>query len=128
MCANDLARAMREEYRTDPQGRRVRTKHAAKLVEGDEQPTLWADMRTAPRIFMERAFAQRRGNIVGDCLQLKTDVDSYNDNVNTESLIQLLLDFRDDVAEAEQPVEVHEHHDSAIEEFEEVDSFSVSAT
>ncbi|MDA0205958.1 MAG: hypothetical protein O3A53_02930 [Acidobacteria bacterium] len=30
-CADDIARAMREEYVTDPQGRRVRAKHAARV-------------------------------------------------------------------------------------------------
>lgn len=48
-CADDLARAMREEYFTDPQGRSVRAKHAARIKRGDEQLVLWADIRTAPR-------------------------------------------------------------------------------
>ena len=30
-CAEELSRAMREEYVTDPQGRRVRAKHVATL-------------------------------------------------------------------------------------------------
>ena len=33
-CAEDISRALREEYYTDPQGRTVRTKHAA-LVKRD---------------------------------------------------------------------------------------------
>jgi hypothetical protein len=46
-CAEDLARAMREEYVTDPQGRRVRVKHVAILEHEGEQIPLWADLRTA---------------------------------------------------------------------------------
>jgi hypothetical protein len=49
---------------------------------------------------MERAFAQRREQIVGDCLQLKTDVDVYNDmNRDKQPQIQLILNFTDDVEE-----------------------------
>jgi hypothetical protein len=52
---------------------------------------------------MERAFAQRREQIIGDCLQLKTDVDVYNDkNAGKVPQIQLVLNFEDDVAERRQ--------------------------
>jgi hypothetical protein len=34
ICANQLARAMRDEYITDPQGRTVRAKHAARFESG----------------------------------------------------------------------------------------------
>ena len=40
MCADQLARAMREEYITDPQGRRVRSKHAARVKRDSRQITL----------------------------------------------------------------------------------------
>jgi hypothetical protein len=50
---------------------------------------------------MEIAFQQRRQQIVGDCRQLKMDVDSYNANWNSGFPIQMILDFRDDMAEAE---------------------------
>jgi hypothetical protein len=107
-CARDLARAMREEYYTDPQGRHVRVKHAARYAENTEggakrQSTLWDDIRTSSHEHMKRAFALRRGQIVGECKQLKTDIDSYNDNNSEGKMIQTSLDFRDDVAEALQP-------------------------
>ena len=41
-CADDLARAMREEFITDRQGRRVRAKHAARQEVNGEQQTFWA--------------------------------------------------------------------------------------
>ncbi len=57
----------------------------------------------APHDHMEKAFAQRREQIVGDCVQLKTDVDVYNDmNKGKAPAVQLVLDFQDDVAEREQ--------------------------
>jgi hypothetical protein len=97
-----LARALREEYFTDPQGRRVRAKHVAtvKQEDGTTLP-LWDDMRTAPHSHMEIAFQQRRKQIAGDCFQLKTDIDSYNENRRPERPIQLCLDFTFDVAERE---------------------------
>jgi len=99
ICAEQLARAMREEYVTDPQGRKVRAKHAART--SGTQHVLWDDIRTASREHMQIAFQQRRHQIVGDCKQLKLDVDSYNENKNEGKPIQLILDFTLDVAEAE---------------------------
>jgi hypothetical protein len=65
-CTDDLARALREEYRMDTRGRRYRTKHAVRITRSGVQYALWADIDNAPRSHMERAFAQRRQQIVGD--------------------------------------------------------------
>jgi hypothetical protein len=92
---------MREDYATDPQGRRVRTKHAARVLESGTQTTLWADIRTASSAHMKIAFQQRRQQIVGDCWQLKCDVDSYNDNATPTPRIHMLFDFTDDMEEME---------------------------
>lgn len=100
-CARDLARALREDYYTDPQGRRVRRNHSVNVRRDDTQTVLWDDIRTAPRSHMALSFQQRRTQIVGDCRQLKTDVDSYNDAHADEPPIQLVLDFTRDVAELE---------------------------
>lgn len=100
-CAEELSDAMREEYLTDPQGRRVRSKHMARYGEGATQVPLWEDIRTASREHMGIAFQQRRQQILGDCRQLKTDVDSYNDNYNSDVPLQMIFDFTDDLAEAE---------------------------
>ena len=102
--ADELARAMREEYIVDPQGRTVRAKHAAKVKVNGEQMTLWDDIRTADRDFMTIAFQQRRQQVVGDCRQLKVDVDSYNQNKNPGEPIQIVFDFTLDVLEAEAAV------------------------
>jgi hypothetical protein len=100
-CADELARAMREDYITDPQGRRVRAKHAARVQEDGEQATLWADIRTASREHMAVALQQRRQQVVGDCWQLKCDVDSYNENMKPSEPIQMIFDFTDDMVEME---------------------------
>lgn len=99
--AEQFAEAMREEYIIDPQGRTVRAKHAARIKRGRGQLVVWADIRTATPEHMEVAFKQRREQIVGDCRQLKTDVDSYNENANPPQQIRLIFDFTDDLAEYE---------------------------
>jgi hypothetical protein len=100
-CADEIAKAMREEYFTDAQGRRVRAKHAAKIWKEGKQATLWGDIRSEERPFLATAFQQRRQQIVGECNQLKTDVDSYNQNGNFGEAIQLVFDFTNDLAELE---------------------------
>ncbi|MBN8893319.1 MAG: hypothetical protein J0I71_00595 [Rhodanobacter sp.] len=104
--AADIAQVFREEYRTDPQGRRYRAKHAAAHKRGNRTLSLWADLDdpNAPHSHFVRSFAQRRQQIVGDCLQLKTDVDVYNDKRNPVESIQIPLDFTLDVAELQQPL------------------------
>lgn len=100
-CASQLSEAMRAEYFTDPQGRRVRVKHAARVGRVGEQQTLWADIRSASPQHMAIAFQQRRQQILGDCHQLSTDVNSYNENGKPEREIQVCFDFTIDLAERE---------------------------
>jgi hypothetical protein len=51
---------------------------------------------------MEKAFSQRREQIIGDCVQLKVDVDTYNSvKPSVHPDVQLVLDFTEDVAERE---------------------------
>ena len=97
--ADDMARALREEYRTDRSGRRYRAKHAVRTSRGGKQLSFWADIDRAPRSHLERAFAQRRRQIVGDCHQLRLDVDHFNDTRPDEQPIQLVLDFTEDIEE-----------------------------
>jgi hypothetical protein len=107
-CAGEIAAAMRQEYYTDPQGRRVRKKHAfratTEMADGtEEQLYLWIDVTDAPHEQVEMAFQYQRKLIVGDCKQLKTDVDSYNDNNSGGHYVEVSFNFGDDMAEAEQP-------------------------
>ncbi len=79
--------------------RSVRAKHAMRTTRSGQQISLWADMRTANSNHMEIAFQQRRQHIVGECRQLKVDVDSYNDNINAGEPIQMIFDFTLDLEE-----------------------------
>ena len=99
-ATKELTDAMRNEYFTDPQGRRVRAKHAARVKREGKQITLWGDWDSSPEFFAISA-AQRRRSIVGQCDQLKTDVESYNQNANKGRPIQMNFDFRPDLAEKE---------------------------
>ena len=100
VLAEKMAGALRREYRKDEHGRKYRVNHAVRVTKGGVQYTFWATMGFAPHEHMEKAFGQRREQIIGDCLQLKIDVDVYNDmNLGTRPEIQLVLDFTDDVAE-----------------------------
>lgn len=101
LAAEAFSRHFREEMRTDATGKRYRAKHAVKQSKNGKQQTLWADLddENVPIAHFEKAFSQRRQQIIGDCFQLKTDVDVCNEKKG--SAIQLLLDFTDDVTEAE---------------------------
>lgn len=97
--ASDMSDALREEYATDKDGRRYRVNHAVRVTKGGVQYTFWAIMKDAPREHMQKAFIQRREQIVGDCVQLSTDVEAYNAIHEDERPIQMLFDFRDDIEE-----------------------------
>ena len=100
-CADQIAEAMRQEYITDPQGRRVRVKHVAPYSEEGQLSLKWDDMRTAEYRHMQMSFAYKRQLIVSDCRQLKLEIDSYNQNYNKEKPIQGFFDFTDDLIESE---------------------------
>ena len=99
ILAGHMARALREEYATDDEGRRYRKNHAVRVTKNGVQTTFWGIMGFAHRSHMERAFTQRREQVIGDCLQLQIDVEAYNAMNPSEKPIQLILDFTDDVAE-----------------------------
>lgn len=99
--AEDMARALREDYRTDKYGRKYRVNHAVRKSKAGVQYTLWGRMDAQPRHFMEMSFGQRRKGIIGDCFQLKTDVDVYNDKNAENEPIPLVLDFTADIEEEE---------------------------
>ncbi len=102
ILAGQMANALRDEYKTDSQGRRYRVNHAVRVTKGGVQYTFWAVMGFAPHEHMERAFTQRREQIIGDNLQLKIDVDMYTEmNKGKRPEIQLALDYTEDIKERE---------------------------
>ncbi len=108
-CAQELAAAMRLEMERDPQGRSVRAKLCVKISERDAagnpvQKTLWFGRDAHPDL-MHRSLQQRREAVFGDCKQLKTDQDSYNENNTYGANIQLSFDFTSDLADSEHGTE-----------------------
>ena len=99
-AVDEFTDAMRNEYFTDPQGRRVRVKHAARVKREGKQITLWGDWNSDPQ-FMAISYAQRRRLIVGEAYQLKLDVDSYNQNANQGRQVEMNFNFDSDIEEKE---------------------------
>lgn len=109
LIAADIAQVFREEYRTDQSGRRYRAKHAATSKRDNKTLSLWGDIddANAPHEHFVRSFGQRRQMIVGDCYQLKTDADHYNDVRNPVEPIQIVLDFTLDIEELQHSKKKH---------------------
>jgi len=107
-CAAEIAAAMRQEFFTDPQGRRVRKKHVFRdgktLLDGtwEQLGFRWLNIDDATEDQAMLIFQYERRMVIGDCRQLKTDVDSYNDNNKHNAYIEICFDFGDDLAELEQ--------------------------
>lgn len=99
LCAEEFARAFKEERFTDPQGRRVRRRHVVKIEKDGEQIALWEDFNNIPQDHFELSLMQRRKQIVGECVQLDIDKDSFNENRKPSKQIELSYDFTPDVAE-----------------------------
>jgi hypothetical protein len=125
LMARDLARAAREQYFEDPQGRRVRKKHARResvIIDGEEkQMVIWDDILTAKPEHMRVAFQQRRLGILWDCKHHKTDVDSYNDNNEHGATLQFEYDFKPDMVEMDQPTEYSDEKPYDEEDDEDTD-------
>ena len=113
LCREALADSLRQEKRVDSAGRVYRAKHSTRSSVGGVQLSLWADIDTAPRSFMEQSFAQRRKGIADDCFQVKQDVDHFNAERSPENTIQMILDFTDDVAEMEAARSLRDDGDDA---------------
>jgi hypothetical protein len=99
----EIAQAARQEYYTDPQGRKVRKKHAVVVTERETQRSLWADILSAPPDHMRLSLQQRRRGALGEVIQTKTDMDSYNDNNAYGAHLEMSFNFDEDLAEMQQP-------------------------
>ena len=97
-CANELSAACREEYHTDTQGRKVRSNHhyAVTVTSPDGSKTqkhFWASHQDMTKRQAKLSFGQRRKQIEGECVQLHTDISSYNDNNKNNDYYQTSFDF-----------------------------------
>ena len=70
VLAGEMAEALRAEVQVDDKGRRYRVNHAVRVTKAGVQYTFWGILGFASHEHMERAFAQRRDQIIGDCIRL----------------------------------------------------------
>jgi hypothetical protein len=104
-CAEKLSRAMGLEHIRDSKGRSVRKYYAARIRESGQLVMKWDDLN-AERPFMEVAAANRRNQVLGQCWQLKNDIDSYNERRCPDEPIQIDFNFNVDLEELSQLNEV----------------------
>jgi hypothetical protein len=104
-CASKIGRAMGLEHVRDRRGRSIRKYYAARVQRDGQLSMVWDDLN-AERPFMEIAAANRRNHILGECRQLKTDIDSYNERKCPDPPIQIEFNFNVDLEELEQLDEV----------------------
>lgn len=104
----EMARAAREEYYLDPQGRKVRKKHAIVFREDERQRSLWDDIETAKPDHMQLSLQQRRRGAFGEVVQTNTDRESYNDNNKYGASIEMSFNFDEDLAELKHSTEYPE--------------------
>jgi len=100
-CAVKIGRAMGLEHVRDRRGRSVRKYYAARVDRDGQLAMVWDDLN-ADRQFMEIAAANRRNHILGECRQLKTDIDSYNERKCPDEPLQIEFNFTLDLEELEQ--------------------------
>jgi hypothetical protein len=104
-CAEKLSRAMGLEHVRDKKGRSVRKYYAARIRENGQLVMKWDDLN-AQRPFMEVAAANRRNQVLGQCWQLKNDIDSYNERRCPDQPIQIDFNFNVDLEELGQLNEI----------------------
>jgi hypothetical protein len=97
-AAEKIGRAMGLEHVKDRKGRSVRKYYAARVRENGQLVMKWDDWN-APKPFMEVAAANRRNQILGECRQLKTDMDSYSERKCPDAPIQVDFNFNIDLEE-----------------------------
>lgn len=98
-CTMELSRAQRKATYIDPQGREVRLNRC--VIESGDQTKMafWDSMKSASPDFIEKSFQQERMGILARCRKLNTSFDSYKDNINPDTQMEMVFDFTDDLAE-----------------------------
>jgi hypothetical protein len=94
------ADVLREQTRTDKDGRQYRAFIPAKTKDKDGFPLFkWADIDLAPRTHVEKGVQGERRSIVNDCFALAMKVDHYNATHPKEEPIQVIFNFDEDIEE-----------------------------
>jgi hypothetical protein len=108
--ARKISRELRAAYFVDPQGREVRANHAVFYREmtpgGPRKRSRWLPLFDAPPKHMLVSAQLRRRQAVADVMQLRLDLESYNEN-NIHGAVVPIPDFdlNKDIEELRQSVE-----------------------
>lgn len=78
-CKQDMRRALQQDNYLDPQGNKVRTKHAVKNYKG-QQTSLWVDVRIGKPAIVKEAFEQSWQGIANDVKRHSIEKQSYDLN------------------------------------------------
>lgn len=98
--ARDMAEVLREQVRTDKDGRKYRAFIPAKDKGKDGLPLFkWADIDVAPRSHVEKGIQGERRQIANDCFALAMKVDHYNATHPEEEPLQFPFNFEEDLEE-----------------------------
>jgi hypothetical protein len=103
-----LIRAFKNEYMTDPQGREVHANFRAieevDTPDGPKRRTKFYGAFQAPPEIARQAFALERRQALNTVVQLKLDLDSYNDNNEFGATLDAVdANFQRDLDEMELP-------------------------
>ena len=82
----------------DKKGRSVRKYYSARIRENGQLVMKWDD-QNEERPFMEVSAANRRNLVLGQCWQLKQDMDSYSERHCPDQPIQIDFNFNIDLEE-----------------------------
>lgn len=98
--AREMADVLREQVRTDKDGRQYRAFIPAKTRGKDGLPLFkWADIDVAPRSHVEKGIQGERRSIANDCFALAMKVDHYNAMHPKEEPLQVVFNFEEDIEE-----------------------------
>lgn len=119
----ELARYLKTEYTTDPQGRHVRKHHAVvyyvETAQGLQRRSRWYEIYHAAPEEMQAALQLRRRMAFQDVRQLSLDFESYNDNnVRGGVLEPMDFNFNEDLKESKMPTTYPEDPPSDEEDLE----------
>jgi hypothetical protein len=112
MCKQDMRRALQQSHYIDPQGNKVKTKHAVKLEVKGEQLRLYIDIRDAKPEIMQKSFNQNWERIGNDVKRHSIDKQSYdNNNPYSATLDTFDYDFNQHAEDARMSGEYDDSYD-----------------
>lgn len=102
LLCDELSTALRSE-RKEFKGRKVRQYHCVRrILEDGAVQTVWAHIDVATPEFMELSVARRRQGLAAKAYQLHNDIVYWNEFKNPARPLEMLFDFRDDIADRDQ--------------------------